>query len=75
MFQLTVSHCEKVSHYPVLCVFQVTVSHWENVSGLERRVVVGMGEIDDYDRYYVMSRCTAQIVWIDNRPHDTGHFT
>ena len=50
----------------------MTVSPWQNVSGLERRVVVSMGEIADYERFYVMSRCTAQLIWIDNELHGTG---
>ena len=79
VFQVTVSHWPvsgvfevTVSHWPVSGVFQVTVSPWQNVSGLERRVVVSMGEIADYERFYVMSRCTAQLIWIDNELHGTG---
>ena len=72
VFQVTVSHWQNVSHWPVSGVFQVTVSPWQNVSGLERRVVVSMGEIADYERFYVMSRCTAQLIWIDNELHGTG---
>ena len=66
------SHWQNVSHWPVSGVFQVTVSPWQNVSGLERRVVVSMGEIADYEIFYVMSRCTAQLIWIDNEVHGTG---
>ena len=42
---------------------QVTVTDWLCVTGLERRVVVGVGGIAA-DRVAVMSRCTGLLVWI-----------
>ena len=42
---------------------QVTVTDWLCVTGLERRVVVGVGG-SGADRVFVMSRCTGLLVWI-----------
>lgn len=49
---------------------QVTVTTYVTVSGLERRVVIGMGETVGSDRLMAMSRCTAQLVWIDQPAPD-----
>ena len=54
---------------------KVTVSHTRGVSGLERRIVVGMGgkkrsNMEDDNRLLAMSRCTAQLIWI-GKPSDT----
>lgn len=43
----------------------ITVTHYSVVMGLERMVVVGMGNLDRMgERTKGMSRCTAQLVWI-----------
>ena len=42
---------------------RVTVTHRDCVRGLERRVVVGVGE-GEYDRLQAMSRCTGLLVWV-----------
>ena len=43
---------------------KVVVADQACVHGLERRVVIGMGNLVD-GRAIVMSRCIAQVVWID----------
>ncbi|KAK7092750.1 uncharacterized protein [Littorina saxatilis] len=43
---------------------QVIVTEYYSVSGLERRVVVGLSGFG-LDRLMGMSRCTAQLIWID----------
>ena len=43
---------------------KVTVTHQDCVRGLERRVVVGVGE-GGPGRLQAMSRCTGLLVWID----------
>ena len=43
---------------------QVTITQLDCVTGLERRVVVGMG-VSIGDRRNCMSRCTGWLVWID----------
>ena len=47
---------------------QVTLTDYETVSGLERRIVVGITEGEWEERLLSMSRCTAQLVWIDPPP-------
>ena len=47
---------------------QVILTDYETVSGLERRVVVGITEGEWEERLLSMSRCTAQLVWIDRPP-------
>ena len=42
---------------------RVTVTDYDCVRGLERRVVVGVGE-GRYDRLQAMSRCTGLLVWV-----------
>ena len=50
---------------------QVTVTDSECVSGLERRVVVGVeGRYGVFDRLEVMSRCTSLLIWAGT-PDDT----
>ena len=44
---------------------QVTVTDYESASSLERRVVIGLGEGVGFYRLLAMSRCTAQLVWVD----------
>ena len=46
---------------------QVTVTSAWAVSGLERRVVIGVGNVDSYKRLLYMSRCTAQLIWIQEK--------
>ena len=43
---------------------RVTVTHRHCVRGLERRVVVGVGQ-GEWDRLQAMSRCTGLLVWVD----------
>ncbi|XP_076456734.1 uncharacterized protein LOC143291034 [Babylonia areolata] len=43
---------------------EVVVTDFEVVSGLERRVVIGMKE-NSRNRLWGMSRCTAQLYWFD----------
>ena len=51
----------------------VTVTDCHTVSGLERRVVVGLGEVD-VNRLYAMSRCSAQLIWVRRQPlEDEGY--
>ena len=45
---------------------QVTVASAWTASGLERRVVIGVGSVDPYKRLLYMSRCTAQLIWIED---------
>jgi len=45
---------------------QVTVAHYYTVSGLERRVVVGMKAGAGLNRLSAMSRCTSFLIWIDD---------
>lgn len=46
---------------------KVTVANWKTVQGLERKVVVIVGDIgDSLDRLLVVSRCTSELVWIDS---------
>ena len=54
---------------------KLTVSHTRGVSGLERRIVVGMGgkirsKREEDNRFLAMSRYTAQLIWIE-KPSDT----
>ena len=54
---------------------KVTVSYTRGVSGLERRIVVGMGgkirsKREDDNRLLAMSRCTSQLIWI-GEPSDS----
>ena len=49
----------------------VTVTDCQTVSGLERRVVVGVGEVG-VNRLYAMSRCTAQLVWVGRQSTQDG---
>ena len=48
---------------------EVVLTDYNVVTGLERRLVIGLGDTgggsDMWDRLYAMSRCTAQLVWID----------
>lgn len=47
---------------------EVTVSHYRHVLGLEKKVVVLAPNLtwkNDYDRLYDMSRCTSQLILID----------
>lgn len=46
---------------------EVTILHWDDAYGLERKVVV----VANYEpvmlrRYHVMSRCSSQLVFIEN---------
>nr|KAG5699794.1 hypothetical protein BaRGS_013514 [Batillaria attramentaria] len=49
---------------------QVTVTEWRTVSGLERKVVIGMGpvsgDIELGSRLSSMSRCLAKLIWIES---------
>ena len=47
---------------------QVTMTDYETVSGLERRVIVGITEGEWEERLMSMSRCIAQLVWIGQPP-------
>ena len=60
-----------VDQMPLALRDQVTVLHSVHLSGLERRVVVGMEGGDGFmeDRRSAMSRCTGLLVWIDE-PRD-----
>ena len=49
---------------------KIIVSRWNEVTGLERRIVIGMMEFaDECDsnavsgRLHGMSRCTGQLIW------------
>ena len=43
---------------------QVTVAMYQCVEGLERRVIVGLGE--GLERLSIMSRCTSLLIWVDD---------
>ena len=45
---------------------QVTVTSAWTASGLERAVVIGVGSADPYKRVLYMSRCVAQLIWIED---------
>ena len=49
---------------------KIIVSRWNEVTGLERRIVIGMMEFEDEcdsnavsGRLHGMSRCTGQLIW------------